>query len=302
MGIFMYDKTLDTFKAVVDSGSFTKASERLFISHTAIIKQMNALESHLGVKLFKRSNQGVVLTAAGQCLYTKTEEIMRFSKKAIQEIQEIHIASPQTIRVGASLFYPCHLFMDLWESISDERPQYRLKIVPIENDEQRFSGLDKYYDFLVGPYNSEIGGASYPFIPVGRYHFCIAMPRKHPLSKKKRLSFSDLSGYRLMIMKRGTSEINDRIRTKLEDNYPNITLIDIPPHYSIHTFNRCIESNSTLLSLECWKEVHPGLVTIPLTEDYSLPYGILTSKKPTADLTEFIAYLQDYVQYPNKKL
>ena len=283
----MYDKTLDTFKAVADSGSFTKASEQLYISHTAIIKQMNSLEAHLGVKLFKRSNQGVALTAAGQCLYGKTEEIMRFSEKAIREIQEVHFASPQTIRIGASMFYPCHIFMDLWESINDNCPQYKLKIVPIENDEQRFSGLDKIYDFLVGPYNSEISGAAYPFIPVGRYHFCIAMPRKHPLSKKKILSFNDLSGNRLMIMKRGNSEVNDQIRTEIEDGYPGITLID--------TFNRCVESNSMLLSLECWKEVHPGLITIPLAGNYGLPYGILTSKNPAADISEFVAYLQNYL-------
>lgn len=172
------------------------------------------------------------------------------------------------------------------------QPLMLRQIVPIENDEQRFWGLDKFYDFLVGPYNSEIGEADYPFIPIGKYHFCIAMPRKHFLSKKKTLSFSDLTGNQLMIMKRGNSEVNDQIRTEIESNYPDIELIDIPPHYSIHTFNRCVENNSMLLSLECWKEVHPGLITIPLTEYYGLPYGILTSKNPTTDLTEFIAYLQ----------
>ncbi len=290
----MYDKALDTFKAVADSGSFTKASEQLFISHTAIIKQINGLESRLGVKLFKRSNQGIILTAAGQRLYRKTEEIMDFSEKAIQEIQKSPFDCPQTIRVGTSLFYPCHIFMDLWESISDNCPQYQLKMVPIENDEQRYLGLDKSYDFLVGPYNSEISGITYPFIPVGKYHFCIAMPRKHPLSKKKNIGLSDLAGNQLMLMKRGSSKVNDQIRTDIENNHPDITLIDIPPHYSIHTFNRCVESNTMLLSLECWKQVHPGLITIPLTEDYGLPYGILTSKNSMTNLTDFIAYLQKY--------
>lgn len=292
----MYDKILDTFKAVANSGSFTKASEQMYISHTAVIKQINSLEDHLGVKLFKRSNHGVVLTAAGQCLYTKAEEIILFSEKAIQEIQAAHFASPKTIRVGTSLFYPCHIFMDLWESISDYCPQYQLKIVQIENDEQRFSGLDKSYDFIVGPYNSELSGVTHTFIPIGKYHFCIAMTRKHFLSQRRILSFSDLSDNQLMIMKRGNSEVNDCIRAEIERNYPDIKLVDIPPHYSINTFNRCVESNSMLLSLECWKGVHPGLVTIPLMEDYNLPYGILTSKNPTTYLSEFLSSLQNNLQ------
>lgn len=288
----MYNKALDAFKAVADNGSFTKASEQLFISHTAVIKQINGLESHFGVKLFKRSNQGVVLTAAGQCLYTKTLEIMRYSEIAVKEIQEAHFASPKTIRVGTSLFYPCHIFMDLWDTISDACPQYQLKIVSIEDDEQRFAGLNDAYDFLVGPYNSVLSGAAYPFLPIGSYHFCLSMPRQHPLAKKKSLRFRDLAGEHLMIMKRGTSEINDQIRMDIESNYPDITLIDIPPHYSIHTFNRCIENKAVLLSLECWSNVHPGLTTVLLDEDYMLPYGILTAPKLEPELEEFIQALQ----------
>lgn len=289
----MYNKSLDVFKAVADCGSFTKASEQLFISHTAIIKQINGLESHLGVRLFKRTNQGVVLTAAGQCLYSKTLEIMHFSENAIQEIQDVHFASPKTIRVGTSLFYPCHIFMDLWDSICDRCPQYQLKIVSIEDDEQRFVGLSNSYDFLVGPYNSEIGGLKYPFIPIGEYSFCLTMPRKHALARKKSLRFKDLTGQKLMIMKRGNSEINDQIRTEIELSYPDINIIDIFPHYSIRTFNSCIENNALLLSLECWSEVHPGLITIPLIENYSMPFGILTDKKTTPPLDAFLRALQE---------
>ncbi|MFR2377759.1 MAG: LysR family transcriptional regulator [Clostridium sp.] len=41
----MYEPMLDTFLAVADCGSFTKAAEQLFISPTTIMKQMNSLEN-----------------------------------------------------------------------------------------------------------------------------------------------------------------------------------------------------------------------------------------------------------------
>lgn len=44
-GSSMYEPMLDTFLAVADCGSFTKAAEQLFISPTAIMKQMNSLEN-----------------------------------------------------------------------------------------------------------------------------------------------------------------------------------------------------------------------------------------------------------------
>lgn len=62
----MYNSLLDTFLCVADCGSFTKASERLYISSTSVMNQINALENHLEIKLFKRTPRGIILTEAGQ--------------------------------------------------------------------------------------------------------------------------------------------------------------------------------------------------------------------------------------------
>lgn len=60
----MYNPQLETFIKVVDRGSFSKAAEDLFISPSAVIKQINILETNLGLKLLKRTHQGVSLTPA----------------------------------------------------------------------------------------------------------------------------------------------------------------------------------------------------------------------------------------------
>lgn len=289
----MYNPLLDTFKAVADARSFSRAAEMRYISHTAVIKQINALEAHLGVKLFRRSNHGVVLTSAGQTLYDKTLEIMRFSDAAIAEIQAAHFAAPKTIRVGTSLFYPCHIFMDLWDRISDRCPRYQLKVVPIGDDEQRFAGLGRDYDFIVGAYDSALAGQAFPFYPIGSYHFCIAMPRKHPLAHRDRLQPADLAGARLMMMHPGHSAANDALRAELLRAAPDLTLIDTAPHYSTRTFNDCITQNALLLSLECWQDVHPALVSVPLETSQQVPYGIVAAKSPTPDTARFIQILQD---------
>ena len=65
----MYNPLLDTFIAVADCKSFTKAAERLYISPTAVMKQMNNLENHLSVKLIDRTPAGVRLTPAGEVIY-----------------------------------------------------------------------------------------------------------------------------------------------------------------------------------------------------------------------------------------
>ena len=62
----MYHPLLNTFIAVADYGSFTKAAEALYVSPTAVMKQMNSLEQHLDLKLVERTPGGIHLTEAGE--------------------------------------------------------------------------------------------------------------------------------------------------------------------------------------------------------------------------------------------
>lgn len=81
----MYNPILDTFIAVADCGSFTKASERLYISSTAVMKQINALENRLELKLVERTHSGIRLTKAGNIFYSDAKFIIDYSKKSIAE-------------------------------------------------------------------------------------------------------------------------------------------------------------------------------------------------------------------------
>ena len=284
----MYNKTLDAFRMVAEEGSFSKAAEKMYITHTAVIKQVSGLETHLGVKLFHRTTHGVTLTPAGQALYTEALQIMKQSELSIQKVQQAHFASPRTLRIGTSTLYPCHFFMDLWDGIRDKCPGYSLKIVSFDDDHNYLKHIGESFDFIIGAYNREMEKQSYGFLPVGEYAFTLAVPRINHLSRRKQLSFSDLKGQPLMIMEKGTSPVNDGIRRDIQKKYPEINIVDIDPGYSVSTFNSCVERNSILLSLECWDRVHPDVKSIPLGEDYRLPFGIIYSAMPENNVSEFI--------------
>lgn len=285
----MYNKSLDIFKSVADNGSFSKAANQLFLTHTAVIKQINLLELHLGVKIFNRTNRGITLTPAGQVLYAETIQLMKLSNLAISRIQEAHLASTKILLIGTSTLYPCQVFMDLWNTISTTYPHFQLKIVSFDNDAHRLDLLNDSFDFLVGPFNAQIKDKGYHFIPLGSYRFCLSLNRNHHLARHKSLSFKDLSGENIRIMKPGYSSINDQIRQLILDNYPDIHIVDINPSYDVSTFNQCAQSQDLLLSLECWENSHLSLKTIPLKEEFYLPYGIVASDKLSATMKEFIS-------------
>ena len=92
----MYNHQLETFIKVADSGSFNKASEELFVSPNAVMKQINLLENSLGFALFVRTHRGVQLTAAGESLY-------RDAKYPIQ-MQKIQSSEPKKCWLNPSTF------------------------------------------------------------------------------------------------------------------------------------------------------------------------------------------------------
>ena len=91
-----------------------------------------------------------------------------------------------------------------------------------------------------------------------------------------------------MMVKQGDSETYDFIRHNLTQNHPAIHIEDTPRFYDISVFNRCIETGNILLSIECWQDVHPGLVSIPVNWDYTIPYGILYSLNAPEDVLKLV--------------
>ena len=65
-------------------------------------------------------------------------------------------------------------------------------------------------------------------------------------------------------------------------------------------FNECQQNNNVLLSLECWNDIHPMLVNIPIKLDYKMSLAILCSKNPSQHILNFIElFISTYRDYNN---
>lgn len=292
----MYNRMLDTFLAVADCGSFTKAADRLYISPTAVMKQMNALERQMDLKLIDRTPSGVHLTEAGAAIYRDAKFIIDYSQKSIERAKAMQSAQDTTFCVGTSLLNPAKPFMDLWYRMNQYFPEYKLHLVPFEDNHEgilsEIEKLGKKFDFLIGVCDSKAWLSRCNFLPLGRYQKMIAVSRSHRLAEKTRIDLKDLYGETLMMVKQGDSGVNDFIRNDLQRHHPQIHIEDTPQFYDLSVFNRCAETGKVLLTIECWQEVHPGLVSIPVNWDYSIPYGLLYSLDAPEDVLRFIKMIE----------
>ncbi|HCD42215.1 MAG TPA: LysR family transcriptional regulator [Lachnoclostridium sp.] len=296
----MYNPLLNTFITVVDCGSFAKAAGVLYISSTAVMKQMNSLESHLDLKLIERTPAGIHLTEAGAVIYRDAEFLIDYSEKSVSAAKAALHANDTTFCVGTSLLNPAKPFMDLWYRVNKEFPEYKLHLVPFEdNHEGILSEIEKLgekFDFLIGVCDSQKWLSRSNFLPLGRYKKMIAVSREHRLAEKKCIDIEDLYGETLMMVLRGDSGVNDFIRNDLEKHHPEIHIEDKPHFYDLTVFNRCAETGNVLLTIECWQDVHPGLISIPVNWDYSIPYGLLYSMEAPEDVLRFVQAAKNIIE------
>lgn len=287
----MYYPALNTFIIVADCGSFTKAAEHLYLSPTAVMKQMNSLENHLKLKLINRTPTGINLTSAGEIIYHDAKFMIDYSKKSISAAKAANHNCDTTFCVGTSLLNPAKPFMDLWNQVCKNFSGYKLHLVPFEDNHEgivsEIKQLGEKFDFLIGVNDSRTWLSFCSFLPLGRYKKMIAVSREHRLASKSRVKIEDLYGETLMMVPRGDSGVNDFLRNDLEKNHPKINIEDTSQFYDMSVFNRCAETGNVLLTIECWQDVHPALVSIPVDWDYDIPYGLLYSNNAPEDVLRF---------------
>ena len=294
----MYNPLLNTFLAVADCGSFTKAADRLFISPTAVMKQINSLEAHLNLKLIERTPTGVRLTPAGKIIYSEAKNLIDYSNKAVAKAKAETLNYNTTFCVGTSMLNPAKPFMDLWYKVNKDFPDYKLHLVPFEDNHEgilsEIKNLGEKFDFLIGVCDSKAWLSLCNFTPLGRYKKMIAVSREHRLAAKSQVDITDLYGETLMMVAKGDSGVNDFIRNDIEINHTQIHIEDTPQFYDLSVFNRCAETGNVLLTIECWQDVHPGLVSIPVNWDYSIPYGLLYSFSADKDVLKLVERMKEY--------
>ena len=293
----MLSHQLQVFLKAAECGSFTKASAQLLITPASVMKHIDTLEARLGITLFLRSKAGLQLTPAGQSLYKDAAKLYSAAQSAVSRAKNAAFAGGITIRVGSSLLNPSNVLTTLWAPLHDKYPQYRFRIIPFEDTKEQIiplmASLGERIDLLIGAFNSNTMYGHANYLILGSYNLCVAVPKKHPLARKKVLIFADLYGGSLLTVTGGDSEIITSFNETVQKQHPQINLIGTGYYYDMETFNTCEQSGIPMLTLDAWADVHPSLVTLPLDCGVKVSYGIMYAKKPAPEISGFLQIIKE---------
>tara|TARA_B100000446_G_scaffold64273_3_gene60912 strand:+ start:20715 stop:21623 length:909 start_codon:yes stop_codon:yes gene_type:complete len=119
---------MKTVVAVVETGSFTVASERLGISKALASKYVGEVEAQLGVRLFNRSTRRLALTEAGQRYYQQVLPLLEGLSAMVDQVTGEQTEPKGLLRVSAPVTFGEMKLSPLIPSFLTQHPEMQLDL------------------------------------------------------------------------------------------------------------------------------------------------------------------------------
>jgi DNA-binding transcriptional LysR family regulator len=180
------------FVAVGEEQHYGRAAKRLHVAQPALSRQIQDLEQEIGFRLFDRLRRGVKISTAGQLFLEDVRRILQQVNDATARAGRVARGQSGTLRVGFTENASWHgVVPDSFRQFRKSHPDAELQLNPLTSLEQfeavRSGRLDAGFVF-----NAPKTDPEFDQIPVALQHVELAVPKRHPLTKLRKVRLRDL--------------------------------------------------------------------------------------------------------------
>jgi DNA-binding transcriptional LysR family regulator len=181
------------FVAVGEEQHFGRASRRLRVAQPALSRQIQDLEEEIGFKLFERLPRGVKLNPAGKLFLEDARRILQEVNDAAARAARVAHGRSGTLRVGFTENASWRgVVPDSFRRFREQQPDAELQLYPVASLDQleaiRSGRLDAGFVNFMPKADPELDQ-----LLVAIQHVELAAPKRHPLTKLKKLRLRDLT-------------------------------------------------------------------------------------------------------------
>lgn len=121
-------KQLEYFTDLAQTLNYTETARRLYVSQTAITKQIQNLEKELNAVLFHRTKKHVSLTAAGKIFYTEAQKILEQARSARKHLESFQRGEKGILKIGFLKDSDFEMMRNLVTGFHERYPDIRLEL------------------------------------------------------------------------------------------------------------------------------------------------------------------------------
>lgn len=117
---------LRSFVAIADAGSIVRATEKIFLTQSALSLQMKRLSEILQVPLFRREQGALVLTTSGERLLDLARQILLLNDRAVECLDGTGLNGP--VRIGVVQDFGDEILCGVLARFAQSNPGAELQI------------------------------------------------------------------------------------------------------------------------------------------------------------------------------
>lgn len=176
---------------------FGNTSEKMFVTQSALSRQIKALEDELGVTLFERNKRNVKLTLAGQFLREQWQRLLVDISNIHRQALQIHEGKYGMISIGYPGSIAYSFLPELITSLTRTYPD--LKVELVEPTDHTFEQLLLTYQMDLGLRRDPAANPALESICLYSENFALVVPENHYLTQENFTSLQDLKDDKFII-------------------------------------------------------------------------------------------------------
>ena len=283
-------------QAIAETGSFSQASKKLFVTQPNLSASIKDLEEELGVQLFVRSNTGARLTDDGN-------DFVKYAKRIIGELDLLESRYQQSFRKSFTVASHHYDFLSLpltqvAQDFGDDYQEFHL----IETTTKKIlESVDNFESDLGIIYldadnrhilEKSLANQDLTFTSLGEFPTRIFLRRGHPLADREVLRQKDLEGYPQVRFRQEKSGLHfDEDTLEVLDNQTIMYSNDRGTVMNLLTASDAYASGLGIVN----SFIKEQIVLIPLADSpvHTLGYVTNNKRKSTPILEAFVERIKE---------
>lgn len=261
----LIDDKLETFVAVCDTKSFTKAAEILSLTQPAVSQHIKRLEEELNTTLFLRKKGELLLSDEGEIVLTYAKRMIALCDKMRDKVKNAK-SRVNRIRIGITHTQESGLLMDVLSKIAIGDDSLQITFIT-DNIKNLYDMLENF-EIDMAVIEGKPTNPSFNFVVINTDSLMCIVSSQNALAKKSTVTLAELKKEHL-ILRLPTSSTRERFASALDSIGESIDNFDVTIEVdSIATIRNLVKKDfgvSVLARSSCAHELSKGtLVALPI--------------------------------------
>lgn len=250
-------RQLRAFVIVAESGSFSRAADKLFLTQSALSGLIKDLENTLSVKLFDRTTRQVSLSSVGEQLLPQAKRVLNELATLEKEVTTLTELEQGEIRLAVSQQFAASTIPSLIAEFYQAYPNINITLVDCSVENVLKHLENREVDLGIGAERGHSDDIQADFL--FEMPFFVVLPANHTLVKFKQVTWSQLEHENLISLKGPFSQkIANELPTKLVENV-------FQPKYQVNLISTALGMTSKNLGLT---------ICLPFAQDWVQQQGL----------------------------